>query len=100
MPTWIDTPVPAFAGRTGGGALSPPKPMTTLPSRIRSPREAYEILEGDLSQRKRELINLQGEIGSRRRTPVILKSAVLLAYAHVEGAVKAGLSVLLIRLNS
>lgn len=74
--------------------------MTTLPSRIRSPTEAYRILEDDFSQHKRELINLQVEIGSRRRTAVILRSAVLLAYAHVEGAAKAGLSVLLIRLNS
>jgi hypothetical protein len=74
--------------------------MTTLPSKIRSATEAYQILEDDFSQRKRELINLRTEIGSRRRTPIILKSAILLSYAHVEGAAKAGLSVLLARLNS
>jgi hypothetical protein len=74
--------------------------MTTLPSRVRSPAEAYQALEDDFSQRKRELINLQVGLGSRRQTPVLLKSAILLAYAHVEGAAKAGLTLLLRRLNS
>jgi hypothetical protein len=37
---------------------------------------------------------------SQRRTQVVLKSAILLSYAHVEGAVKAALTVLFTRLNS
>jgi hypothetical protein len=74
--------------------------MTTLPSRLRSPTEAYTTLESDFSQRKRELINLKTEVSARRRTALILKAAILLAYAHVEGAVKVALGILLIRLNS
>ena len=73
--------------------------MITLPARIRSSNLAYELLENDFSQRKRELINLRSELNSKRRTIVLVKSSVLLAYAHVEGAVKSALRVFLTRLN-
>lgn len=74
--------------------------MTTLPSKVRSPNEALDALDLDISSRKRELVNLRQAVTVRSPQPFIHKTAILLAYAHVEGTIKTGLAVLFLRLNA
>ena len=73
--------------------------MTTLPVKIRSTVEAQEALERDIAPRRQELFNLKGALGASSVKEFVRKSALLLAFAHIEGAMKAGLTILFLRMN-
>lgn len=74
--------------------------MTILPDKFRTPTEAYGHLERDISVRKQELINLGAAVGSPKSPPVVRRSAVVMAYSHLEGGIKAGLGSLFAFINS
>jgi hypothetical protein len=59
-----------------------------------------EALERDISSCRRELITLKQAVGARTAKDFTRKAAILLAYAHIEGAIKASLSILFLRLNA
>ena len=74
--------------------------MTISLSSVRSPTEAYDRLVKDVALRKQELVNLRAALGgSSARSSFLSRSALLLAYSHVEGATKTALAILFGRLN-
>lgn len=73
--------------------------MTFLPARVRGPIEAQEALDKDLALRKKELSNLRSYIRDSDRFSLARKMAIILSYAHIEGALKHCFGIALLFVN-
>jgi hypothetical protein len=72
--------------------------MTTLPNKIESTSSAYDVIQRSASLRKKSLLSLRQQIKTHR-TPELLGSSMIFAFANVEGMIKDCLGTVLIMIQ-